>query len=94
MKKPEFPENDPKFAVLVEGLHKIALMLGVQLSEGRISVYWESLQRYPEKKLSRALREVLENETDKRFPTIGDIRKYMEPLTDPTYRQKKVPVYE
>ncbi len=73
-------------------MQDLAYAFDVQLSDGRLDVYWRVLSRYPEPKLRRALREALENET--RFPSIADIRKYIEPLTDPMSRPKKVPVYE
>jgi len=79
------------FDAFLDKLSEIGVALDVEVKGPRAGVYWKVLKRYPVDKLMRALEAVLENETDKRFPTIADIRKYIEPLTDPRNKPQEYP---
>jgi hypothetical protein len=81
--------DDDKIAVFRAGMSRLAIHWAACLTQERLEVYWERLQRYSKDELAKALEEALDNEAF--FPTIAAIRKYIEPLVDPGNRRVKYP---
>jgi len=69
--------------LFIAGMAALADAFDISLRDARVAVYWSVLGRYETSALKKALQEALENES--RFPSVADIRKYIEPLLDPRH---------
>jgi hypothetical protein len=74
-------ETAERKKVFAAGMEALANAFDVPMKDARLKVYWSRLGRYNTVALEKALSQALDNET--RFPSIADIRKYLEPLLDP-----------
>ena len=81
-----------KQKIFDEGMTRLAEAFGIELKLERAAVYESVLLRYSASDLKRALTDALENEAF--FPAIANIRKYIEPLTDPRNPVHRTPITE